>query len=348
MTPVKSRQAFPQPTKILDGRILHIARDGSLIASRGYTLLRSLDQGDSFARFARAEVTAGERWLARSSPLARLFRLGFQSLVALSDGTLLGTVLRRLVRGAPSEPRLKTCFVVPRGSRPLSLGVGPGDFVAFGEYFRNPRRLEVHIFGSADRGATWEVLYTFPPGTIRHVHNVLWDPLRHGYLVLTGDQGPECKILFTREFRLFDTLMEGDQRARAVVAIPHREGLFLPMDSPLEPNYVNFLHNDGRLERLFPLDGSCFSALRMGERVFYSTAVEPSRVNRSRECTIVMSTDRYSADTVFRCAKDRYPWAFQYGNLFFPTAAEVPSNLFATAVGLQGAGLSALRWALPT
>ena len=71
----------------------------------------------------------------------------------------------------------------------------PDGYVYWGEYFDNPHRDEVHIYASTDHGLTWNVAYTFPQGAIRHVHNIVYDKWEDCLWVLTGDNGPECRIL---------------------------------------------------------------------------------------------------------------------------------------------------------
>ena len=48
-----------------------------------------------------------------------------------------------------------------RGTRPLALAVTSEETVYWGEYFANPRRDEVNIYGSDDHGDTWSVVHTF-------------------------------------------------------------------------------------------------------------------------------------------------------------------------------------------
>jgi len=69
----------------------------------------------------------------------------------------------------------------------LHLCATPDGHVFWGEYFDNPDRKEVHIYGSDDNGATWQAAYTFPAGAVRHVHNIVYDQWADCLWVLTGD-----------------------------------------------------------------------------------------------------------------------------------------------------------------
>ncbi len=84
---------------------------------------------------------------------------------------------------------------VQRGTRPLHVTAVPSGRIYWGEYFDNRERAEVHIYVSTDRGRSWQVAYTFPAGSIRHVHNIVYDRWGDCLWILTGDEGAECKVL---------------------------------------------------------------------------------------------------------------------------------------------------------
>ena len=116
------------------------------------------------------------RNLSVSSRLTfRLFRDGFHALAVLASGHIVAAVPGAILTLAPGEDEFRVSHRILRGTRPLHIAVTPDDHVFWGEYFDNPGRDEVHIYASADRGATWNVAYTFPRGAIRHVHNIVYD-----------------------------------------------------------------------------------------------------------------------------------------------------------------------------
>ena len=167
--------------------------------------------------------------------------------------------------------------------------------VYWGEYFDNRERAEVHIYSSADRGETWQVAYTFPAGAIRHVHNIVYDRWEDCLWILTGDDGAECKVLrASRDLRSVEVVLAGNQQARAVAAVPMPDALYLATDTPFEPNHVLRLSRDGKVDAIASLSSSSISGCRVDEAVFFSTMVEPSGVNRSREVHLVGSIAKNS------------------------------------------------------
>ena len=170
--------------------------------------------------------------------------------------------------------------------------------IYWGEYFDNAARDEVHIYASTDAGATWSVAYTFPKGAIRHVHNIVHDPWANCLWVLTGDYGDECRILRAAcDFSRVEIVLQGQQQARAVAAIPTEDGLYFSSDTPLESNFIYRLDRQ-ECYATSPLSSSSIYGCRVGSRVFFSTMVEPSEVNRDRQVRV------YASGTDFRRSAD--------------------------------------------
>ncbi len=134
-----------------------------------------------------------------AQPLSyRLLRDGFHALAfsaTISDQTMVGAVPGALVTRIAGSDEFHVTHRVQRGTRPLHITAVPSGNIYWGEYFDNRERAEVHIYVSTDRGRTWQIAYTFPAGSIRHVHNIVYDRWGDCLWILTGDEGAECKVL---------------------------------------------------------------------------------------------------------------------------------------------------------
>jgi len=316
-----------------------------LYASRGYQLLRARIH-DASASLAWEPVArfrpAWRRSLSVSTGLsARLFRDGIHALAVLPEGGLVAAVPGTIVTLRPSQPEFRVTHAITRGTRPLHITAVPAGAVSsgavyWGEYFDNPARDEVHIYASTDAGANWNVAYTFPKGAIRHVHNIVHDPRGNCLWVLTGDYGDECRILRAScDFSRVETVLQGNQQARAVALVPTADGLYFSTDTPLESNFIYRLGRDGTLSQLAPISSSSIYGCRVGKRVFFSTMVEPSQVNLDHYVRVYSSAGQ-NWRPLLEWKKDRWPMGlFQYGNAFLPDGNNTTSCLAVTTIAVE-------------
>jgi len=325
-------------------------RNDVLYACRGYTLLR-----------ARIEVHANSIeweqvgqyhpvwWRALSSFFrltSRLFRDGFHALATLSSGHLIGAVPGAIVTLAPGENEFRTAHRVLRGTRPLHIAVTPSDHAFWGEYFDNQQRDEVHVYASTDRGSHWDVAYTFGKGTIRHVHNIVYDQWENCFWMLTGDTGSECRILRAScDFKSVDLVLSGSQQVRVAALVPAADGLYFSTDTPLENNHVCRLDRTGNLTEVAVLSSSSIYGCRVGDSIFFSTMAEPSEVNSRREVCLYGSPDGERWQKLQQWNKDRWPMRFfQYGNVFLPDGYNTTGVLAVTTAAVEHADLETSIW----
>jgi hypothetical protein len=335
--------AFPRMRALAwSGNVLYV--------SRGYTLLRA-QMGATRAQWQVVARYRPEWWRNLSSslrPTFRLFRDGFHALAVLPCGDLLAAVPGAILRLAAGESAFRVSHRVLRGTRPLNMAVTPPDQILWGEYFDNPHREEVHIYSSLDRGATWDVAYTFPRGAIRHVHNIVYDQWENCLWILTGDDGAECRILRAScDFSVVDVVLSGKQQARAVALVPAPEGIYFSSDTPFEINHVYRLDRRGNLAELAELSSSSICGCRVGDAIFFSTMVEPSRTNVSREVCVYGTADRVCWQKVLAHYKDAWPMRlFQYGNAFLPAGPNTSGLLAVSTVAVRRADLATSLWRL--
>jgi hypothetical protein len=317
--------------------------DNYLFASRGYELMRVRMKEQVSAAALRWEPIAKFRppwWrdLTGAARLtSRLFRDGFHALAVDSAGALTAAVPGAIINLAPGEAEFRVTHRITRGTRPLHITAVPGGALFWGEYFDNASRDEVHIYASADQGSSWDVAYTFPTGSIRHVHNIVHDAWEDCLWVLTGDNGRECRILRAScDFRHVDVVLEGNQQARAVALVPTKEGIYFSSDTPLEQNYIYRLDRQGTLSQLAPISSSSISGCRVGQDIFFSTMVEPSAVNPDRHVRIYGSRDGQDWCSLLGWRKDRWPPSlFQYGNATLPDGDNATPYLAMTTVAVE-------------
>jgi hypothetical protein len=248
----------------------------------------------------------------------------------------------------PNETRFQVTHKITRGTRPLHITAIPNGTVLWGEYFDNANRDEVHIYASTDAGATWSIAHTFPKGAIRHIHNIVHDAWGHCLWLLTGDYGDECRIIrASYDFREIDTVVQGNQQARAVALVPTETGLYFSSDTPMEANSIYHLDRQGKLSQLAPLTSSSISGCRVGHDVFFSTMVEPSQRNTDRFVRIVGGHNGQNWRPLLAWKKDRWPLRlFQYGNAFLPDGENTTPYLAVTSVAVESEDMVASLYAV--
>jgi len=324
-------------------------RDDVLYASRGYALLRARMQTSTSVAWEDVGTYRPAAWriITSSSPLAsRLFRDGFHALVALSSKHLVGAVPHAIVTLRPGETEFHLSHKLLRGTRPLHLAITPSDHIFWGEYFDNPQRDEVHIYASSDRGAHWDVAHTFLKGTIRHVHNIVYDDWENCFWVLTGDHGPECRILRAScDFKTVDVVLSGNQQSRSAALIPTRDALYFSSDTPLKTNHVYRLDRRGNLSKVAALSSSSIYGCSVGNVIFFSTMAEPSATNSTHDVCLYGSPDGFQWQRVLQRQKDHWPMGlFQYGNAFLPDGKNTTSLLAVTTIAVERADLETTIW----
>jgi hypothetical protein len=301
-----------------------------LYASSGYELLRAHveDARDvTWEPVAHFRPSLRRRLSVTNRLTARLFRDGFHALALLPSGAIIGAIPGSIVTLRPGESEFRQTHAITRGTRPLHITSTPAGAVFWGEYFDNAQRDEVHIYGSLDAGATWSIAYTFPKGAIRHVHNIVHDPWADCLWILTGDYGDECRILRAScDFSRVEIVMQGNQQARAVSAVPTEGALYFSSDTPLE------------LSQLAQINSSSIYGCRVADRVFFSTMIEPSDINRDRTVRLYGAEVDTPASwhPLLAWKKDRLPMGlFQYGNAFLPDGENSTSFLAVSTIAVQ-------------
>ena len=350
-----------------------LAWDGDVLyGCRGYQIVRLNARLQIRPHVDRPQIGESEPWeviasfrpfwwrnvTSRFALMYRLMRDGFHALAILAsplegqtkDQTMVGAVPGALVTRTPGSDEFHVTHQVQRGTRPLHITAVSSGRIYWGEYFDNRERAEVHIYVSTDRGHTWQIAYTFPAGSIRHVHNIVYDRWGDCLWILTGDNGAECKVLrASSDLRAVEVVLAGNQQARAVAAIPTQQGLYLSTDTPSEKNHVYRLDRAGNVEQIADLASSsifgCRVGCEVGEAMFFSTMIEPSAVNTSREVHLTGSRDGTSWQVLARWKKDNLPMRyFQYGNAFLPDGENSTRYLAATTIAVETDDLVTTLW----
>lgn len=314
-----------------------------LYAAKKYTLFR-IKEKDLLEKKTNWEKVAFFRpgmlrKIASSMRLSqRLLRIGFHHLEVFPDKRMIAILDKAIAVLEVGEKEFKTTWRVKRGTRPMGMAITPDSKIYWGEYFNNKERSEVYVYGSEDGGYTWDVVYTFSKGSIRHIHNIIYDSFDDCFWILTGDEGKEPKILrASRDWKALDIVLGGNQQARAATIIVESDGIYYATDTPHEQNYI--YHIDRKTEKreeIAKISGPSMYSCKVGGFMFFSTAAEPGRSYYPAAC-LWRSKDGDSWHKLFEWPKDSWhPKYFQFGNIVLPRGETSDGLLAATGVAVKG------------
>jgi len=214
--------------------------EGHLWASRGLVLYRKRNGEDKFTRIAHVPVGGSYLWL-NNFTLFRKFtnKPECLELAITSNGNIC--VLSAGYMWFSSQERIafkKTIklrhygFGVGRGILSNGLLTAEGNQVYWGEYWRNTEREVVHIYKSKDGGESWEVVYTYEPGHIRHIHGIQQDPFTSRLWISTGDSDSEAKIGWSDDdFTTINHIGTGSQAWRTTQLVFTEEAVYWGTDT---------------------------------------------------------------------------------------------------------------------
>ena len=147
----------------------------------------------------------------------------------------------------------------------------------FGEYFNNPERTNIKIFGFNNISKSWVTSYEFNPGQIRHVHALQRDPYTDRLWVCVGDEDSEPMIGWSDDnYRSINPIGHGSQIWRTCQLVFTEDAVLWGTDTGSEDlaGIYRWDKKSSELKKVYDTQGAVFFSVRLANG------------------TIVMSTDR--------------------------------------------------------
>lgn len=288
------------PLKILEGNLIGVYQ--------GQLSEVQLDHHRPFLKGVLSD-TIFQKISSYSPLLRRGLREGIHFYERFKDNHLL--FKKNAITTYDSFGAIKAKFTGFQGFRPLNICTSP-NAIFFGEYFGNPQRNSVRIWGTTD-GCSWHEFFKFKPHQIRHIHGIQYDHFRKGHWVLTGDSNDESGLWFSDDhFKTLHLRATGSQACRAVSIHIAKDALIVPSDSPLEQNYIRVFNvENSTFHKVQPLPGSAFHCSNAGEILFVTTITESSEVNNTNAATIFASLDGVNWSCLLELPSDCFPISLQ-------------------------------------
>ncbi len=318
------------------GRPLWVCDDGSLLLGRddgGISHFNPVMQ--TLHSLSASPFTFSLKSLAVSRLAARLMRMAPRAIVRLPSGVLLWVAGKQLWRLRPGEYQPESTYRFEIGSGPLFLAFSPDGAVVFGDYVASREKRPSAIRRSIDEGRSWQIVHEFSASSIRHVHGAFWDPFASRICLTTGDADHEAGLW----------MLEGDKPVliaggrslfRMVQPVFTEDAIFFGTDTPGENcGIYRMSRQDGRIDCLKPTRGPVFFGTSAGNRLAFTTVVEPGHPERWA-ALYTGDIDGYFQETL-ALPKDSYNMRlFQYGQIHLTSNNTALPRLWFTPWAIDG------------
>lgn len=241
--------------------------------------------------------------------LARLLRLGIHHLFPVQGGYYV--IYNKKICCLDASFRVVGAVENINGSPPLNPCVLEG-VLYYGEYSNNPQRRPVGLY--AYNGCGQQQIFEMKG--IRHIHGVF--SIDGTMYLCTGDADDESGI-YRVTGDTFEQILGGEQRFRVVTLLGLKGKLIFGSDAPgMQNHFFSYCPDSGDLKRLGEAESSVFFGKKINGRIVFSTAVEPSEVNKTN-CAAVYCLEGSEVKKLYSSKKDYFHFKyFQYGMLKFP------------------------------
>ena len=294
--------------KRIYGRVLG-SKEGKLFIARGCKIYKCDSSANNISTWFALNVNLISAIFMRFYLFRRLFRLGFHHLALSNYGSVI-FVNKQIWYHSKTESHFTGLI---NGSRPLVVCAADSRFF-YGEYRRNKERNAVSIFELAWPYKSWEKVISI--NGVRHIHGIFFDEYEDCFWITTGDRDNESRIYrCDKDFSNLSIVVSGSQQVRAITLLFTKDFIYFGSDTPDEKNHIySISRKDNLIKLLQRVEGSVFFGCETENRIFFTTAVEPSKVNKNKKIEVWSSEN--GTDWILKKTykKDFLPMKyFQYG-----------------------------------
>lgn len=292
--------------------------NGDAVLSKNSTIYYYNYDENNFTKIYRFKYQKPFLGIINRGPIERFLRGGIHHVIKINDNYVIFFDRRIFTLHGG---KINSVFEIETCKRPLNVCYNAEEgSIYWGDYVAGRERLPINIYRSTNFGKDWEIVYTFSPGIVRHIHNIIYDKFRKHYWILTGDTDAESGIWETSDFINIKPVLSGNQKYRATSLIPLKEGLIIPTDTEVMRNYIQYYsYLDKTITNIKEIPGSSIAADRINEFSFVGTMVEPSSVNKSPNSNLYVSQNNKDWFELLSLKRDILPVKyFQYPAISIP------------------------------
>lgn len=322
----------------LRGLTVEWAETENFYLSRRNILFHSENLKPPFKKIAVIDApfwkqTAGAFRLAQ-----RLLRFQVTNMISLKNGELFVTFDKSV--GLVSNGKYTELQGLARPCRVMrsACAVDQNGDIYFGEYLANNERGEMRVYKYRIGSDALEIVYTFLPDSIKHIHGIYFDEFTESLFCLTGDDEKECRILQTfNGFKTLETVGQGDETWRAVSLLFDAENFYYGTDAEFRANNI-YKVNRKTLERknLGEVNGTVFYSKKLGGDLFFATTAENAPSQKENVAALWHIGENETCEQLISFEKDRWHRTlFQFGTIHFPFANKIENKLYFHLVGVK-------------
>src|SRR5690606_9338809 len=106
-------------------------------------------------------------------------------------------------------------------------------------------------------------------------------------------------------------MLSGSQQTRTIKLLFTEDFIYFGSDAPEEVNYLYRLNkSSNKVEKLVQVGSSVFHGCKVANWLFFSTAIEPSKVNSTKYAEVWASPDGVEWKCLMRFKKDFLPMRY--------------------------------------
>jgi hypothetical protein len=319
---------------ILPNIRVHLIIEDIIIASSGYSIFVSEDRGKTWIFKNTLPENFFKRVSSNISLISRVFRTGIDQIHIISKGKILISCDKAFYLSDLSFRDFERVSLPTPFFQLLDHNICvTKEYTYYGEYFPNVQRRKVNVYRTKD-GIEWEIVYSFPKNTIRHLHLLQYDQFSNKIWFATGDLGSECSMgFFEDNFEETVIIGKADQKWRTLEFAFEPGNVYWGSEDPRGGNWLFSLdRKDESIRPVFKPDCPVYNLKKIGQSYILITANERGECDGNAHVWWSEELNNNQWVKILSYQKDSLPTLFGFGRIFFGGFAN--STLFVSGSGL--------------
>ena len=322
----------------LRGYTVEWAELGNFYLSRRNRIFHTTSLKPPFKQIAAFAAPFWKQAASSFRPAQRLLRFMVTNVIPLESGDLFVTFDKSV--GIIRDGKFQELKGLVRPCRVLrsACAVDESGSIFFGEYLANDERGEMRIYKYFQDSDALEVVYTFPPNSIKHIHGLYFDEFTNSIFCLTGDDEKECQILRSFDgFKTTEVVGHGDETWRAVSILFNKNYFYYGTDAEYRANHIYKVNRENlERENLGEVGGTVFYSKKLGDDLFFTTTAENAPSQKENVASVWHTDSAGNCEEIVKFKKDFWhPTIFMFGTIHFPCANKLENELYFHLVGVK-------------